>query len=87
MTERSYDIDFVTYSGMPIPIRQDVTKEEAKAYANRRKRRFRKDGFYVMYLGKGRWEYNDENAALVSDYEGFLTIRPVSKKRRKQLYG
>jgi hypothetical protein len=84
---RTYDVDFVTYSGMPIPILQDVSKEEAKAYANSRKRRFRKDGFYVQYVSRGTWEYNDENAALVSDYEGFLKIRRASKKRRKSLYG
>jgi hypothetical protein len=86
-SERSYDIDFITYSGMPIPILQDVDKETAKAYANKRKRRFREKGFYVQYVNKGTWEFNDENGFMVSDQEGFLTIRKASKQRRRSLYG
>ena len=71
----TYRAVFVCFNGMTIPLRDDMTRSEAKEYANTRKRRYRKLGFDVSYLGDGEWEYVDDQALMVGDDQGYLKIK------------
>lgn len=80
-----YRVTFYTYSGMSIPMLATEDRDELKGFVQRYLRRKRRLGYYVQYLGKrnnspgASWEIADENAAMIGDDQGFLSVRKVRK--------
>lgn len=77
-----FDLVFYTYSGMPIPLGEGLTKEEARHKVKSRIARARREGQPVSKIGKGEWEFETpESSALIGDDDGTLVLRRSHKKR------
>ncbi len=71
-----FNVTFVTYSGMPIPIAEHVDREQAKAAVRRRLKRAKRNGQPISKVGNGKWEIETpENAFMIGDDDGFLIVR------------
>lgn len=76
-----YDVNFHTYSGMRIPIAENVDRDEAAAAVKRKNQAARRRGQPISKLGKNRWEHETpEDAFMISDYDGILSV--TRRKRR-----
>lgn len=71
-----YDVVFHTYSGMDIPLGENMSRDEAEGVIRRRLRAARRFGQPVTKIGKGRWEcQTPDDAWMVSDNDGVLAVR------------
>ena len=72
----TYSLKVVTYSGMSIPMGEDMDREEVRSKIQRIKRNARRYGQPYSYLGNGEWEFETpEDAASISDHDGWLIVR------------
>jgi hypothetical protein len=76
-----YDVKFITYGGMVIPMESQVSYEEAKARVLRRIRYARKHlGIDPMKIARLEWEFpTPDDAGSISDNEGFLKMERVRR--------
>jgi len=82
----TYNVVLNAYCGMSVPVARDVDREEAIAAIKRFLNRARRNGCPVAKLGKGQWEIQTpDDAALVSDLEGILRVRPCYRRYRNIL--
>ena len=71
----SYNVKFVTYSGMSYLIREDATADEARAAVKDRLKRARRDKCPVSKIGDREWEIETPDDAFgISDTHGFLKV-------------
>ena len=73
-----FSVQFVTYSGMPIPLLTSEDKREVLDYCRSRVKAARRRGQPVSNVGRGKWEFETpETAFAISDRDGFLVVRKV----------
>lgn len=83
--ERTGDwkVTFCSYAGTALTLAENASKEEAKQIVQQRLRRARRHGKPISKIGKGEWEIQTpDSAGLISDSEGFLTVRPQTRAYR-----
>lgn len=82
----SYNVAFRSYCGMDYTIAENVDLNAAKTIVKERIRSARCQGQPVTKLGKGEWEFETpEDAALISDEEGVLSVNPHYNRFRRIL--
>ena len=75
MQERRYDVKFLAYCGMSLPLAQKVDRDQARDCVQQYLRKAKKRQ-PVTYLGDGQWECQEpEDCALVPDWAGYLIVR------------
>lgn len=79
----TFDVRFSAYCGMSYDVGTDLDRDAAKAAVRAFLTGARKKGHPVNKLGKGTWEVETpEDAAMVGDGEGTLTVRPRVERFR-----
>jgi hypothetical protein len=80
--EQTYDVIFSGYCGMRWALVEDVDLEDARAAAAKKINKFRKSGREVTSLSEGeQWEFlTPDDAMMISDDEGVMTLKPAIKK-------
>ena len=82
----TFNVTLASYTGMSIPLVEDVERGEAITAAKRHLRRARRRGCPVEKIGRGQWEIGTpDDACMVGDSEGILTIRPHTRRYRRIL--
>ena len=82
----TYNVTLSTYSGMSVSLAEGVDLEEAKQIVKRRLRAMRRAGYPVDKIGKGEWEIQTpDDAVMIGDREGVLRIRPYVRRYRRIL--
>lgn len=77
-----YKIKFVSYSGITFNLYENLDLESVKQKVKLLNKIARKKGHIVTKIGKGEWEHETpENAIMVSDQDGYLIVK--TQKREK----
>jgi hypothetical protein len=73
---RVYKVTFYTYSGMSIPMGENISRDMAIEMVRKKNRWARERGQPVTKIGPGRWEHETpEDAFMISDYDGILVVK------------
>jgi hypothetical protein len=73
----TYDVKFVTYSGMTIELGCGISRDEAQALVKEMNRAARQNGQPVTRIKRARntWEHEtSEDAVLIGDTDGWLVV-------------
>jgi hypothetical protein len=79
-----YSLTFVTFSGMTIPLGDDMDKEDVACEVKRRNTHARRRGLDVMKTENNTWEHTDDEAVMVGDDQGYLMVSRTATKRGRR---
>jgi hypothetical protein len=71
-----FDVYFITFSGMTIPIAERLNKADMMEKVRLRNRIARERGQPVAKVGKGCWEHGEEDDnGMIGDRHGILKVK------------